>query len=200
MTIRTVRFFFPAVTGTAPEKLVINVSQVIGPNARLDLPSGLKGSINLWRVSNKYITLGQPDSIAVPVDSVASVRKAHRLLVDWLCDGNDSMIKLASVSPGSSGKSKKIQVDRVIYLLPPRANHRDAEYESHELIVPTSMIHHQDGDQFLPKWFLRKVIHERIHNGRKWPDDIAGGRYLAANKLWDELFKDFEDRGRSSSS
>lgn len=44
MTIRTVRFYYPAATGPAPEKLVINVSQVIGPNSRLDLLSGLNGS------------------------------------------------------------------------------------------------------------------------------------------------------------
>lgn len=59
MSIRSVRFFYPAATGPAPEELVINVSQVIGPNAQLELPVGLKGSINLWQVNKRYITLGQ---------------------------------------------------------------------------------------------------------------------------------------------
>lgn len=199
MSIRSVRFFYPAATGPAPEELVINVSQVIGPNAQLELPVGLKGSINLWQVNKRYITLGQPDTIAVPVDCVASVRRAHRLLVDWLCDGNDSMIKLTSVSPGYSPKSKRVQVDGVIYLLPSRRHHQGAEYESHELIVPTSMLHQKDGDQFLPKWFLRKAIHEHVHHGKRWPDDIVGGRFMSADKLWSELFQEFEDRVKSSS-
>lgn len=175
--------------------LTIPVQQPVGPNARLELPQPLKGSLNLWRLGQKYDGLGRQGTIKLPVSDVAGVQKALKLLVSWLAEGSDGMIRLASVKKGRTSKTVKVEVDGVFYRKPYHVDQLLDEFtESHTLKLAASMLVEREGAHYAPRWYLRKLVHEQIHGSTTWPDDIEGGVFLDSDELWAALFSDFEQQ------
>jgi hypothetical protein len=195
MNVRMLRFAYPSSTDSDAVTLDIPIPAIYGPNAELELPEGMGGMLDLWRINERFLLLGKPDRIVVPITSVDGVRVAFRLLLHWLGDGKAGMIKLASVKKGATPKSRKVQVDGVVYRMGKFGKEYAAEVRrSHVLTVPLSMISTVGDEHFMQKGYLKKVVHERILSSQTWPDDIDGGRFLQADALWAALFQDFEDR------
>ncbi len=195
MKIDRIRFQFWVGEASTPLTLDIPVAKVHGPIAALCLPDQLRGSVDLWKIDSGYFSSLVPNQICCSFKGSHGARDAFNLLVSWLERSRDAMIPLKSVKDGPSQLSKKVSVDGVIYHWGKRREEYTSQTrKSHTLTVPASMVYSLDGEDFIQKGFLMRVIHERILSHGAWPHDIEGGRFLHQNLLWSSLFADLENR------
>lgn len=195
MKIDLIRFRFLASEADSPLTLDIPVAETFGPVAKLCLPKGLQGSIDLWKIDSGYFCSLDPNQIYCSFKGCHGPRNAFKLLVSWLGQGRDAMIPVKSVKDGPSQLSKKVSIDGVIYRWGKRREEYTSETrKSHTLTVPASMVYSRDGEDFIQKGFLMRVIHERILSHGAWPHDVEGGRFLHQDLLWSSLFADLENR------
>lgn len=198
MQPKSIRFVGPnhlARSDEAAHVLEIAVSAVYGSRAVLVLPGDVKGAINLFKLSPGVFDRYRPGHVNVHLSLIDDVEAAHRRLVNWLASGSEGLIKLSSVCKGASAKSKKITVDGVVYRRGKwRDEYANEELKSHQLTVPASMIKYVGDDAYMTRWYLMKLVHERILSGGSWPDDIEGGVFMESDLLWAELFEPFKRR------
>ena len=193
--IRSLKLVYQPDRSVNEISLTIPVQQVVGPNARLELPQTLKGSLNLWLLRQEHGQLDRNDAICIRVHDAAGVKRAFNQVVNWLAEGSDGMIRLASVRRARTSKTVKAEVGGVFYRKQYHVDKLLIDFtETHTLKLAASMLVEREGTHYAPRWYLRKRIHEQIHRSTTWPDDIEGGVFLDSDELWTALFKDFEQQ------
>ena len=161
------------------------LGDVVGREVKLRL---LGQTVSVDRAALSRLWPGSTAEITWTVDaSEAALRAAHEQLAALIRQGSSALIPVSRAGGGRTEKSGKITVSGVLH--PPAGLDDEATVHSHTLTVPVSQLVERDGQWYAPRWLLMRTVHERIFEGKRWPQCIDGGVWLGAEDVWHELWE-----------